>query len=466
MATTTTPYLAPALKDQGYTGVTGTTPYKPPTDAQLGALKDAYYNSPNAPYVISTNAVVINVNLDGTQNNGAYPKPGESPTNVYRLWRLQNEANPDTKENNLYYPGVGAQKVDSDTKLENGAPAPGSSPSNWESTPIKAGAIANEIVQRAYVDVVKRVEAILDANPNAEISINLSGFSRGGVQDFALANLIDKRGIPRLFEPGRTVIDTMTVFDPVDQTGGALDASWPTNVKSNLVFVSTGESRNLFPAAPLGADANVIPLDINHAGNGGSFNPQGTSSVSLGLAQRFQSDSGMKIADVPANLQPDWGQMYIYNSGLDNYGNTIFDFDQSGKRYYQGAGLGAPSVQEVLRNGPPHAATPPNASAGDAMDYKVSVNPAKPDGPQLTVTEVTDRAGNSSITVRNEHGDVVLTTQAGEIMIRDPETGALTVTRDGLETRSYSPSTGVGVDLGPDGSDAHFLHYSDRKSVV
>lgn len=38
----TEPYLAPSLKDQGYTGATGTTPYKPASQQQLGELQAAY----------------------------------------------------------------------------------------------------------------------------------------------------------------------------------------------------------------------------------------------------------------------------------------------------------------------------------------------------------------------------------------------------------------------------------------
>lgn len=67
-----TTYLAPALVDQGYTGSTAGTPYKPPTADQLTQLQTIYGTSfsgqvSSAP---SATAIHININFDGTQNNG------------------------------------------------------------------------------------------------------------------------------------------------------------------------------------------------------------------------------------------------------------------------------------------------------------------------------------------------------------------------------------------------------------
>ncbi len=38
------PYLAPQLKDEGYTGATGTTPYKPASQTQQAARKELSVN--------------------------------------------------------------------------------------------------------------------------------------------------------------------------------------------------------------------------------------------------------------------------------------------------------------------------------------------------------------------------------------------------------------------------------------
>ena len=58
--TTTRPYLARSLQQSGYTGTTGTTPYKPATADQINGLQDAC-NGPakNAPPVVASNATVF-----------------------------------------------------------------------------------------------------------------------------------------------------------------------------------------------------------------------------------------------------------------------------------------------------------------------------------------------------------------------------------------------------------------------
>ena len=134
-----TTYLAPNLKDQGYTGATGTTPYKPANTQQVDALRNFYNNSPvaNAPQVVSATAIVININFDGTKNNGEFPAPGESSTNIAKLSNLQKETN--GVDNTIYLPGVGAQTVPTGTldgKFGGGKSAPpppiGSAHFSWD----------------------------------------------------------------------------------------------------------------------------------------------------------------------------------------------------------------------------------------------------------------------------------------------------------------------------------------------
>ena len=423
-----TPYLAPTLKDQGYTGATGTTPYKPATTQQVYALQGLYNNSPaaNAPQVVSTTATVININFDGTKNNGDFPASGEASTNVFELTRLQREvSNP---SNTIYLPGVGSQTVPTGTLDANGNPAPGSSPSNWDSIPFNAGDIANSIVEDAYFRLTTRVATILAENPNAEISLNLSGFSRGGAEAVAFANYVNEHGIPGVYDAGQVPIDSMVLFDPVSQTDGQLNTAWPNNVKNSLVMVAENEGRAIMPAMPVGGDATVVLVPGAHADIGGSFNPDGVSAVTLKMARDFQEQSGVPIADIPDSLAPNWEQMNLHNSGLDNYGNTVWSFNEN-YRGYEGAGVGAPSVQDVIRNGVPYVPSAENPAAGDALDYKVPADPSQLDGPQLTVREVTDRNGNSTLTVVDAEGHVVMTAASGDVLTRDPSTGQYTLTR-------------------------------------
>lgn len=122
MATSSTPYLAPSLKDRGYTGATGTTPYRPATPDQVRTLQEQYNNSftSSAPVVTPGKTVVLSFNFDGTQNNGVFPAPGESSTNVHELYKLQLQEN--GKDNTFYYPGIGAQTLPTGTLDANGRP--------------------------------------------------------------------------------------------------------------------------------------------------------------------------------------------------------------------------------------------------------------------------------------------------------------------------------------------------------
>ena len=208
--------LSTALQAQGYTGATAGTPYKPTTEAQQQILQDLYKRSFNGQVQSppSSQAVHLNVNFDGTQNS-EFTVPGESRTNVWQLQDLQLRAANADDRNTIYERGIGAQTVRTGTLDANGNPAPGSSTSNWESTPWKAGELGQEILLRAYKRLEDRVQAILAENPNAEIALNLSGFSRGSAEAVAFANLLNERGIEGLYKPGEVPINSMVLYDPV-----------------------------------------------------------------------------------------------------------------------------------------------------------------------------------------------------------------------------------------------------------
>ncbi len=449
MATT---YIAPTLKDQGYTGASGTTPYKPPTATQQGTLQDLSTNAAvtGVPRTVATNATVLNINFDGTQNNGQFPAKGEVPTNVSQLSDLQVKAN--GSANTIYMPGVGAQTKPSDAKDANGNPAPGSNASSWDSLPSNAGKISNSILADAYQQLSDRVRAIQQDNPDAPISINLSGFSRGGAEAVAFANMLNERGLPGI-PKGQVVIDTMVLFDPVSQTNAQLNTTWPTNVKSSLVMVAMDEGRAIMPAMPVGEGAKVVGVPGAHCDIGGSFDQKGISAVTLGLAREFQDQSGNRVAPIPENLTPDPSHFNVHNSGLDNYGNVKWAFDENGKRYYEGAGLGSGTVQDAIKGQTAHDDEGAGKVIPGAVEYSVPADPSKPAGAELRVREVRDGTGAIHLEVRDADGQLVLQTQPGEQVSRDATTGKLTVTDgDGNESRSYTAP--AQSDTGPAGANA------------
>jgi hypothetical protein len=348
--------LAQILVQLGYLGATGKTPYTGSTTSQVTTLRNQYnaaltgQNLTRSP----TGTVQISLNFDGTQNNSKYVAEGESQTNVANLRDAQRQGG--DPDNSLYYPGIGAQTVPTGTLLPNGNPDPRSSPSNLESIPLLAGARGNQIIDEAYNDLTKRTAAILAADPTAKIALNLTGFSRGSAEAVAFANLVNERGIPGLYAAGQVPINSMVLYDPVSQTGGLLNISWPTNlVNPALVIVATAENRLLFPAMPVGADSIIIPIEGVHSDVGGSFNPDGISAVTLKIARDYLNDTGVPVAEIPANLQPKWDRMFIHNSAIDSNGNPKFDtisgdlhLTVGTNRYYEGTSLGGISVKDAL----------------------------------------------------------------------------------------------------------------------
>ena len=343
-------YLAPSLRDAGYTGATGTTPYKPASATQIDALQTAYTAPapPSVQRVVSPTATVLSFNFDGTLNNGQYPAKGESPTNIYELSNLQVALQGD--QNARYYPGVGAQSLRSDARNPDGSIPRGTSPNKYVALPWTSGAKAQEIIEQAYTDLTDRVTQLGITDPGA-LSINLTGFSRGGAEAVAFANLLNARGIPGLYAPGHVPIDTMVLFDPVSNTSGTLNTAWPSNVKNSLVLLATEERRSVFAAMPLGQGATLIGLPGAHADIGGSFNPQGIAAVGLEVARKFLEASGVPVSTIPEYLKPDFSQMRVHNSALDNYGNekwSAHDVD----RFFEDAKRRDPSLLDILRGSP------------------------------------------------------------------------------------------------------------------
>ncbi len=327
-------YLAPSLRAEGYTGSTASTPYRPATSAQTDLLQSQYGTSFSALVTPArAGTIQLSINFDGTQNDSNALKPGEAATNVAELHDLLRNAGP---QRSVYVSGIGTDGV-----------TPGSIESNLQSTPFAAGAIGQAKLEVAYRELLRMVDAARSVDPNALIELNLTGFSRGGAEAVAFANLVNERGIPGVYAHGTVVINSMVLFDPVNQTNDALDTRWPANVRNSLVIVAMDERRIPFPPMPVGSNAIVIGMPGAHADIGGGFGTQGISAVSLCLARSFLDATGAPIAQVPDERLPDWTQQRVHNSALDNHGNPQFD-TSAGNRYYEGSGIGSMSVQEML----------------------------------------------------------------------------------------------------------------------
>jgi hypothetical protein len=402
------PKLASSLVSSGYTGVTGNTPYKPATPEQTTTLQNITNDKSvtTVPRTVSSTAISLNVNFDGTHNNGLYPATGESPTNIYRLSELQGNAPGADKANTFYLSGVGAQTMPSDAVHPvTGNPMNEASPSNWQALPMNAGTAATSILTEAFYKLEARINTILADNPNAEIAINLAGFSRGGAEATAFANMLNERGIGP-FKAGDVRIANLLLLDPVDQTNGALNVKPPTNVDNTLVMVATGEARSIMPAMVVSDEARVIAIPVAHSGLGGSYNPQGTAAVALQKAREFMEAGGSPVAEIPENLRPDWSQMFIHNSSITPNGvpklggSQTWDTDEPNRRY-EGTGSSSPSVQDAITKLPTYSSVPPdeNGTAAYIATYPSGKVITKiTENNQLAEVQISQPSGNGSVT--------------------------------------------------------------------
>ena len=280
---------APSLQEMGFDGVTGNTPYRRATPAQVSAIEAEREAARSYPVnrTTSSSATVINVNFDGTHNNGAYPAPGEFPTNVFRLSQLQSQRG--DAANTIYLPGPGAQLNPAGAVDANGMPLPYTRPSNWDALPMNAGRLLNASAEVAYERVAARVAEIRANDPNAEIAINGSAFSRGNVALIGLFNLLHERGIPGHIEPGAVKLESAILFDPVAQASGPWFDTLPPGVNNALAIVSLLDWRLIMPAMKLGPGVRVIGIEGSHTDIGGGTNPNGISAATLDIAVSIQN---------------------------------------------------------------------------------------------------------------------------------------------------------------------------------
>jgi hypothetical protein len=342
-------YLADSLREAGFIGVTGRTPYRPVSAPGVQYLHELSVHPPleGVDRVVAPDAAVISVLFDGTLDNGWFPAPGAVPTNVFRLSRLQAQAL--GVSNTFYRPGIGAAEGSP------GAGRPDVPARTWEALPVPAGEAGQRSVEQTYAQLLARVQEVRAEAPGAPISIHLAGFSRGAAQAVALANLIDARGVPGVGAPGQVRVDTLLLFDPVDMTGGVLDTRWPRNVGNALVLVAMGERRHIMPPMRVGPDALVVGIpEAAHGDVGGAYDERGIGAVTLGVAADFLRASGMALPPLPEPWLPDWERMRAHDPSLDNYGQRLWSVDEAA-RYYEGAPRTAPSLQETVcqRTAPP-----------------------------------------------------------------------------------------------------------------
>ena len=284
--------------------------------------------------------------FDGTNNDKANLPLSCTPqqTNVAQLFEQvdsQRDPHPGTPNPQLktgYFAGVGtgAERGGFDARSSNPTPY------------IEATAEA------AYAAFAGEADSWL-AGPHTplrdDVTVALTGFSRGAATAVAFARLVNDRGLVfggrTLIPPGLVRVAALLLLDPV-YTHVELDLNLPANVTGHAIVVrARHEYRYLFRAADYSADARVDTVVVpgNHGNVGGMYD-NGIGALVLEGATGFFRACGVPIADVPAARCFDPGQpARVYSEGVDRWGKRIWS--ESGR-------WGATRLTTGLDNRRPH----------------------------------------------------------------------------------------------------------------
>jgi hypothetical protein len=257
--------------------------------------------------------------FDGTNNNKGAVAPGETSTNVAKLFdQVIKGATDNPNVVAAYFPGPGTE-----------GSATGSS---WLSPKVTEEAL--KTASLAYAQFQQKAAAWLESNPDGDVSVAFTAFSRGFNAEAVFLQMVNELGVPNpndptgrpLVAPGQVETAGGIVFDPVS-TGMNGNLTLPPNTENVTVIQAENEYRYLFKADDLSTQSGVRTLEFigNHSDVGGSYQGNGLSASSLLAATKFFQKSNLSIADVdPENLPTLTNPIFIHNEGIDEYGNEIW----------------------------------------------------------------------------------------------------------------------------------------------
>jgi hypothetical protein len=250
--------------------------------AKLAAVKPRPINPGNNP-----NVTQIEVSFDGTWDNKDEMAFDTNPALITDLFE-------GTKH---YEKGVA---TDPSTDLVGG----------W------FGAGISNRINAAYNQVVADVNAAKAANPNAEVVLIVSGFSRGSAAARAFVNVLNKRGVPDTSAKQQGAghmlpaprIGAMILFDTVGSVGipgtnlnPGLDLTIPANAENVLHLTARDEKRGMFPLStakdakhPDDPRITELALPGGHSDIGGSY-ANGYSQIPLAMADDYLARAGAHV---------------------------------------------------------------------------------------------------------------------------------------------------------------------------
>jgi hypothetical protein len=299
------------------------SPARPATAHEIARLENVMQRIRETEFakvfdpVANPNQKLLHISTDGTWNDRDKQEIATNPAEIGRM--LDRDLGDLGKS--IYVKGIGSQGGFSGV-------IDGS---------VNAGPAGQAIVDDTYNKIRQQVIAWRLENPNTEVVVSMSAFSRGGPIATDLANRLQNEGIPDLSNagkylvaPGEIKFGPIMLYDPVDMTGGRLNVQLPSNVSSVLVIRAGSEYRSSFPATSVNSSNNpndpritTIEVPGAHTDAGRGYD-QGIGNYTLQMNRDYFDRSGVPIGQLPTEMRPGVGPVLVHDSLTDAFGNIMW----------------------------------------------------------------------------------------------------------------------------------------------
>jgi peptidoglycan hydrolase-like protein with peptidoglycan-binding domain len=244
----------------------------------------------------------------------------------------------------------------------------------------------NERIEEMHRQLATQTAIWIASDPQAEIRVTTTGFSRGGDEAARFARELHERGIqnyagrrvvhhpfrkdafewslPPLRAPGKTLMSEI-LLDPVGTgTPNNYDRQPPGSVVSGVQFTAEDERRNPFPSSqiiPAGASADGRFIGFNlpgaHSDIGGSYHSNGLSTLTYNLVANYIN--GLSDVHLVGVLpEPRDEELYVVHFSEDHMPfYSTSEFRRDGHRDIMGAQASPPHCREPREV---HVCAPPD----------------------------------------------------------------------------------------------------------
>lgn len=213
-------------------------------------------------------------------------------------------------------------------------------------------------ISETTTEIMKRVNAITQADADAKFVFADTGFSRGSGVIRAVQNILAIQGVPDLssarevadggggtkvvydrsiIAPSKVNIGASLLYDTVSTgIGNLYDMAISSQVQQTLHLTAANEYRTFFPlTSALNADgtSNGAVVEWSLPGShtnlgGGSYDGNGIGAANLEIGHTYLQRAGVPLAPLPDNLRPNPSQFMIYDSRWVNdvpFGQLVND---------------------------------------------------------------------------------------------------------------------------------------------